>query len=120
MVDGGFSHNIPVEAALDWGATHIIVIEASHARTIREERSFFSNIGSAFDHLFEQAQLTDIRSRRRLEIFTLRPSKELLKTLDFIPSYIERAIRQGAIDVGGGRFVQVSRPPTLETFAAPQ
>jgi predicted acylesterase/phospholipase RssA/ABC-type phosphate/phosphonate transport system substrate-binding protein len=29
LIDGGFAHNSPVEAAVEWGATHIILIEAS-------------------------------------------------------------------------------------------
>src|SRR5437016_1783767 len=29
LVDGGFAHNSPVEAAVLWGATLIVVIEAS-------------------------------------------------------------------------------------------
>src|SRR5262249_36969575 len=29
LIDGGFAHNSPVEAAVQWGATHIILIEAS-------------------------------------------------------------------------------------------
>jgi predicted acylesterase/phospholipase RssA len=113
VVDGGFAHNTPIEAAVDWGATHIIVIEASPEITIREKGSFLQNIGSAFDHLFAQAQLTDVRSRQKVEIYTLRPDREILKTLDFMPARIRRAIAQGEQDVEDGRFRQFSRPPTL-------
>jgi predicted acylesterase/phospholipase RssA len=113
VVDGGFAHNIPIEAAVDWGATHVIVIEASPWAIIRQRQSFVANVGSAFDHLFAQAQLTDVRSRGKLEVFTLRPRQELLKTLDFIPSLIDKAIQQGRQDVDAGRFIQISRPPRL-------
>ncbi len=112
-VDGGFAHNSPIEAALDWGATHIIVVEASPSPKLEEEATLLSNLRVAFDHLFEQAQMSDRRSRERVEIYYLRPSKELLKTLEFIPGLMGRAIEQGKKDFNNGRFVQFSRPPVF-------
>ncbi|MCB9853965.1 MAG: patatin-like phospholipase family protein [Phycisphaerales bacterium] len=116
IVDGGFAHNIPIEAAVDWGATHIIAIEASPVADLRERGSFLQNIGVAFDHLFAQAQLTDMRSRQRVEIYVLRPSQEILKTLDFIPEHLDRAINVGYDDATKGRFHQNSRAPVFEIF----
>jgi hypothetical protein len=110
-VDGGFAHNSPVEAALDWGATHIIVVEASPRPDFEESSTMFGNLGIAFDHLFEQAQLTDLRSREKVEIYLIRPQREILKTLDFIPSLMQAAIDKGAEDVKKGEFKQFSRPP---------
>ncbi len=110
-VDGGFAHNSPVEAALDWGATHIIVVEASAKPEFEESNTLFQNLGVAFDHLFEQAQLTDLRSREKVEIYVIRPQQEILKTLDFVPSMLRIAIEQGAEDVRKGQFKQSSRPP---------
>jgi len=110
-VDGGFAHNSPIEAALDWGATHIVVIEASPTLSTEEGTTFGGNLGVAFDHLFGQAQVTDQRSRGQIEIYYIRPQKELLKTLEFIPHLMHQAIERGKTDLEQGQFVQFSRPP---------
>lgn len=116
VVDGGFAHNIPVEAAVDWGATHVIVIEASPRRDCMEQAAFLRNVGVAFDHLFAQAQLTDVRSRQKLEIYVLRPDTEILKTLDFRTSLIDAALSRGRQDADAGKFRQYSGPPRLKSL----
>ncbi|MFL6230244.1 MAG: patatin-like phospholipase family protein, partial [Pyrinomonadaceae bacterium] len=74
LIDGGFAHNSPIEAAVLWGATHIILIEASpEERQGARSDYLLANSVSAFNYLFNQAQLTDARSRGRVEIFSLRP-----------------------------------------------
>jgi hypothetical protein len=83
------------------------------APKLEEEATLLSNLRVAFDHLFEQAQMSDRRSRERVEIYYLRPSKELLKTLEFIPGLMGWAIEQGKKDFNNGRFVQFSRPPVF-------
>jgi len=100
-----------VEAALDWGATHVIVVEASPRPKFDESSMLLQNLAMAFDHLFEQAQLTDLRSRQKTEIYLIRPQREILKTLDFVPSLMRAAIKQGTEDAEKGEFMQFSRPP---------
>ncbi|MCA1818295.1 MAG: patatin-like phospholipase family protein, partial [Acidobacteria bacterium] len=74
LIDGGFAHNSPVEAAVLWGATHVILVEASpEERQGAPANYLLANSVSAFNYLFNQAQLTDARSRGRVEIFSLRP-----------------------------------------------
>jgi predicted acylesterase/phospholipase RssA/ABC-type phosphate/phosphonate transport system substrate-binding protein len=74
LIDGGFAHNSPIEAAVLWGATHIILVEASpEERQGAPSNYLLANSVSAFNYLFNQAQLTDARSRGRVEIFSLRP-----------------------------------------------
>jgi predicted acylesterase/phospholipase RssA/ABC-type phosphate/phosphonate transport system substrate-binding protein len=74
LIDGGFAHNSPIEAAVLWGATHIILVEASpEERQVAPSGYLLANSVSAFNYLFNQAQLTDARSRGRVEIFSLRP-----------------------------------------------
>jgi predicted acylesterase/phospholipase RssA/ABC-type phosphate/phosphonate transport system substrate-binding protein len=111
LVDGGFAHNTPVEAAERWDATHIIVIEASPELHNSSARSFGGNVLAAYYHLFAQAQLTDVRSREGLEIYTLRPQVGLLGTLDFAKPFTHDAVVQGRNDAQEGRFRQYSRPP---------
>lgn len=122
IIDGGFVHNSPIEAAVVLGATHIIVIEASPEDRAFKNGHIFSNSLAAFNHLFNQAQILDARSQRRAEIFTLRPTSPgpdeppYLCTLDFGKDYIDWAMKLGerdASDVAKPRFVQQPRPSGL-------
>jgi predicted acylesterase/phospholipase RssA len=115
LIDGGFVHNSPVEAAVQWGATHIILIEAS-PKSEREkakepgaarndQNDLLQNTGEAFNYLFDQAQLLDIRSRKKVAIFVLRPNaQDYLGTMDFSRGKIRDAIETGRSDAAGARF----------------
>lgn len=122
IIDGGFVHNSPIEAAVKLDATHIIVIEASPASQPKEEINLLNNSVTAFNHLFTQAQLLDARSRRQAEIYTLQPSSPaangdpFLCTLDFGKNFIDRAVQWGNDDAGDTktpRFVRQPRPSGL-------
>lgn len=122
IIDGGFVHNSPIEAAVRLDATHIIVIEASPASQPKEEINLLNNSVTAFNHLFTQAQLLDARSRRQAEIYTLQPSSPaangdpFLCTLDFGKNFIDRAVKWGnddANDTRTPRFVRQPRPSGL-------
>jgi len=122
IIDGGFVHNSPIEAAVKLDATHIIVIEASPASQPKEEINLLNNSVAAFNHLFTQAQLLDARSRRQAEIDTLQPSSPaadgapFLCTLDFGENFIDRAVKWGNDDAGDTqtpRFVRQPRPSGL-------
>ncbi len=122
IIDGGFVHNSPIEAAVKLDATHIIVIEASPASQPKEEINLLNNSVTAFNHLFTQAQLLDARSRRQAEIYTLQPSSPALDgspflcTLDFGKNFIDRAVKWGNDDAGDTktpRFVRQPRPSGL-------
>ena len=117
IIDGGFVHNSPIEAAIKLEATHIIMIEASPEYAQSSEVSLLSNSVVAFNHLFTQAQLLDARSRRQAEIFTLRPHQDpFLCTMDFGKNYILKAMEWGASDASDTatpRFVRQPRPSGL-------
>jgi hypothetical protein len=107
LVDGGFAHNSPIEAAVLWGATHIVLIEASPPA--RQQRTnFVTNVAASFDHLYEQSQLLDARARGKVAIFTLAPRPPHLCVLDFANNLIEDSISRGYEDAlgrwGAGRF----------------
>lgn len=103
IIDGGFAHNSPIDAAVRWGATHVILIEASPTSRPKESRLLYNAL-NAFNHLYYQAQLLDARARGKVEIFTLRPepSNSLdepdLCTFDFHGDLVEKAIRRGHND----------------------
>ena len=100
MIDGGFAHNSPLEAAVLWGASHIILIQASP-----DERgargSFLHNARDAFEHLYSQAQRIDAQSRGQVAVFTLTPSAPHLCVLDFADNLIERAAEKGYREARG-------------------
>ena len=76
IVDGGYIHNSPIDAARRWGATHILVIEASPRDPESEPRTFPQHAGYAFNFLFEQAQRVDIEAETAGELFSLRPTSD--------------------------------------------
>jgi predicted acylesterase/phospholipase RssA/ABC-type phosphate/phosphonate transport system substrate-binding protein len=116
IIDGGFIHNIPIEAARSWGATHIIVIDASPAPQLRDPQHVWDNSMMAFGYLFKQAQATDTLAR--VGTFELRPTSRCEKlnvrpvctdrdgppepnmdTFDFSNNAAERAFTDGMNDV---------------------
>ena len=100
LVDGGFAHNSPIEAAVLRGATHIILIESTPAGR-GERKSLASNAAAAFEHLHKQTQLVDLRSKRYVVIFTLVPKPPHICTVDFTDTLIERSIENGYLDARG-------------------
>ena len=102
LVDGGFVHNSPIEAAVRWGATHIILVEADPQQRA-QRRNFLQNAAGAFNHLYYQAQLVDARAREKepLVIFGLRPDPPHLCMLDFADNLIAAAIEKGYREARG-------------------
>ena len=104
LIDGGFAHNSPIEAAVNWGATHIILIEASPEPKASSHRHLLDNSLDAFNYLFNRAQLTDARSRGKIEIFSIRPDSDPsadspnLCTFDFDPDLMDGKIEEGLVD----------------------
>ncbi len=103
IIDGGFAHNSPIEAAILWGATHIILIEAS-PEVSPARQNLFDNAIAAFNHLYLQAQLVDAHSRGKVEIYSLRPALAQageipnLCVFDFSDILIQKAIADGRRD----------------------
>jgi hypothetical protein len=97
LVDGGFAHNSPIEAAALWGATHIFLIEATASRESKRG-NFTNNVAASFVHLHRQAQLLDARSREKITIFSLRPEPPHICVLDFANNLIRAAIDRGYQD----------------------
>lgn len=133
IIDGGFIHNIPIEAAKLWRATHIIVIEASPAEQY-DPRDFLDHAMTAFGYLFAQAQRTDTLGSSA-ETFLLRPTSECDKsnvksvctemdgkpepdmdTFDFSRRAAKRAFDTGLDDVKSSKplFVRISGEPHFQ------
>lgn len=130
LVDGAFAHYSPIEAAVLWGATHIILIEASPRERVERE-NFLQNALAAFGHLYEQSQSLDTRSRGKISIFTLAPEPPHLCLLDFSDNLIRNAAAKGYRDAGGrspaqtaggsggSRFQKELGEPLFQEIAAP-
>jgi hypothetical protein len=120
IIDGGFIHNIPIEAAGLWKASHIILIEASPVPQESEPKHFMDNALTAFGYLFSQAQRSDKLARGKAETFELRPTSLCEKqdvlnacpgnvnppvpnmdTFDFSPDIVQDAFEKGQEDVRG-------------------
>ncbi len=97
LVDGGFAHNSPVEAAVMWGATHILLVDVM-ARGRMRRGNFLQNATSSVRHLHRQAQLLDARSRDRVTIFTLSPEPPHICIIDFASNLVRQSIQQGYDD----------------------
>jgi predicted acylesterase/phospholipase RssA/ABC-type phosphate/phosphonate transport system substrate-binding protein len=118
IIDGGFIHNIPIEAAGLWKASHIILIDASPLPQQTAPKDFLDNTMMAFGYLFSQAQRTDKLARGTAETFELRPTSRCEKedvepsclrvedvaepnmdTFDFSDGLVNRAFAAGRDDV---------------------
>jgi predicted acylesterase/phospholipase RssA/ABC-type phosphate/phosphonate transport system substrate-binding protein len=103
LVDGGFAHNSPLEAAVLWGATHIVLIEATPER--RPARgNFVHNAAAAFTHLHKQTQNVDRRSRQQVVVFSLQPQPPHICVLDFSSNLLKDSIERGYQDALAARF----------------
>jgi ABC-type phosphate/phosphonate transport system substrate-binding protein len=136
IIDGGFSHNSPLDAAISWGATHVLLIQASPVPVYRPPSTLASHAGNAFDYLFDQAQGTDFRARGQVKIFELAPSvpcdewfdpacpdtrQKWLDLVDFAGPLLQPAIDHGFADVADTPqgFTRIPGPP-LFVPATPQ
>ena len=129
VIDGGFIHNSPVEAAITWGATHIIAIEASPEPKPFDPRNTFENSLVAFSYIMAQTQRVDATVRGEAEIFELRPRSDCEKknlevrcnpdpepnmdTFDFDPKIVGNAFTIGQADAASELplFKRVAGPP---------
>ena len=105
LVDGGFAHNSPLEAAVLWGATHVIQVEAT-PRKRKTRSNFLGNATSSFRHLYRQAQLVDARSRGKVTVFSIAPEPPHICVLDFaeplVSNSIDRGYRDAAMQTSAG------------------
>ena len=119
VIDGGFIHNSPIEAAIKWDATHIISIEASPQRKPFAPKNTLENSLVAFSYIMAQTQRADTTARGQVEIFELRPRSDCEKknldtgcnhdpepnmdTFDFDPQLLSEAFKAGENDVKSDR-----------------
>ena len=64
--------------------------------------SWTQSSARAFTHLYQQAQLIDVRSKEDVVVFTLFPTAPHIDVLDFADNLIERSIAKGRREALGG------------------
>lgn len=94
LVDGSFAHRSPLEAAVRWGATHVLVIEAS-TQEVAGRGKLLHNFGAALTFMYDQAQLIDVRLEDDISLYTLYPSIPHIGLLDFSAHLIQGSLEKG-------------------------
>lgn len=96
LVDGGFAHNSPLEAATELDATHIFLIEAS-PRNPDKVGKVAHNLRLAYEHLHGEAQSADSRALHTTTatIFALRPPTLEATLTQFDRIHVLAAMKQG-------------------------
>lgn len=100
LVDGSFAHRSPLEPAVLWGATHVLVIEASTLEPTTRG-NLLNNFGASLTYLYDEAQLVDVRLRGQTVLYTLYPSAPHIGLLDFSPYLIKGSIEKGYREASG-------------------
>ena len=135
LVDGGYSNDTPVEAALILGADQVLIIQSSHplghakgSSLLRRLLAFagtvpgplVEDLGRLPGYLFERSQQVDRQSRRDLFVVTLAPrrsERNWPSLSDFRGATVERMRRTAAADLEQGRrigFVESWGPPRFQ------
>ena len=100
LVDGSFAHRSPLEAAVEWEATHVLVVEAS-TQEPTTRGNLLDNFGASLCYLYDEAQLVDVRLRGQTVLYTLYPSAPHIGLLDFSPPLIQQSIEKGYREASG-------------------
>lgn len=125
LIDGSFAHNSPIEAAVLWGATHIINLSVAPASEPGpSSNAFLSNLGIAVNYLYDQAQLTDAAAREWVPVFTLRPHQlkdginppgsleaNYPSIIDFSTPFVNYAIALGELNASQAGFEREKARP---------
>ena len=115
LVDGGYSNNIPVDAARTVAAEQVLIVESTNplrsaaepsrlARAVLGMRGqLVENLGRLPSFLFERSQQVDRLSRRDLFVVSLSPSrdeKDWPPLFDFRRQTVQRMERVASEDLG--------------------
>lgn len=124
VVDGGFAHNAPIRAAVNCGASHVVVIQPTpEANTgLGDERGLLANIGGSINLLFEMSQRTDRvgpDSNLGARVYSIWPKgyeEEWVGLLDFVPERAKFAIETGRQNATSNSFVKSLGSPIYKTI----
>ena len=119
LIDGGFAHNKPLEAALALGANKVLVLNSSPLETIRKDECLVGelacNIPKLLPYLWERSQVEDLLSTRRMLVASIYPTA----TRGYWPSLTDfrsETVRQLVEDAWNDRNARVG---VIESWGAP-
>lgn len=125
FIDGGYGHNIPIEAAMLWGAGIIVVIRASPEGSTPGADDILGNLAQAFETLYDRAQRPDDPRARGTAVFEVGPTQSY-EILSFHPDDLARAVLDGRAAaahpsiVGEAGFAELSgAAPRVELVRRP-
>ena len=81
--------------------------------------SFGANIAAALNHLYDQAQLTDVRTKEQAMLFSLAPRPPHIGLLDFASNLIDASLDKGHREVRGDDLGASQPPPFRKEVGLP-
>jgi hypothetical protein len=109
LVDGGFAHNIPLEAAKEIGARQVLLLNSSPADSFEASGSLLEHLGSALGQLpqgiprllpflFRRSQVADLLIREQMFVVCLSPlpEKDWPSLVDFRRTVVQRLLNTAA------------------------
>ena len=119
LIDGGFAHNKPLEAALALGANKVLVLNSSPLEALSPGGCLLGelacNIPKLLPYLWERSQVEDLLSTRRMLVASIYPTA----TRGYWPSLTDfrrETVRQLVKDAGDDRNARVG---VIESWGAP-
>ena len=77
LIDGGFYHNNPIKAAVELGATHIIVIRSSPPVQYQQiGATFLENVNGIIHLLLNRTESEDYQAALRIPTYLITPRPE--------------------------------------------
>lgn len=93
LIDGGFLHQIPIEAAVRLGATHVVVFKlqpeevgtsgSESEASAGDRHGLARDLGDVFNLLLERAQAGDWNAGAGVTVYSLAPRERWVGTFDF-------------------------------------
>jgi len=113
LVDGGYAHNVPIEAAQLLGANTVLVISSSplhQHRDVKRRMSRFNVVGKLglvenlprlFPYLFERSQVEDALSAEKMLVTTISPvpRENWPSLMDFKSEVVEDLLDAAEADI---------------------
>lgn len=98
LIDGGYLHNIPIEAALRMRATHLVIVRVQPesvlgATTPEESQPLWTSLLQTFSLLLERAQSDDLHAFRGEPAYVIAPIERTVGVGDFDGRYDGRGTR---------------------------
>jgi len=124
LVDGGYAHNIPIQAASQLGARRLLIISSSPRKLKQSKEEYFQVYGNLFHNLrrlipyfYERSQIEDILSAEDMLVARLAPSANT-DDWPFLMDFRKEIVKQ-MFDEATTDFEQRKRIGDIESWGKP-